>query len=85
MGKKLRRLVVIGSIVASLGLAAPASATTVCAGTQQTAGVCVDVTKGTFYEDCVYVGSPPCIPVSVPGVVVQCWGWIRDDGVFWCV
>lgn len=85
MGKRLRRLVLVGGVVATLGFAAPANATTVCVGTQQLAGACVDVTKGTFYEDCVYVGPPPCIPVSVPGVVTQCWAWIRDDYVLWCV
>ncbi|HEV2756460.1 MAG TPA: hypothetical protein VG318_11870 [Actinomycetota bacterium] len=47
-----------------------AQAQEVCAGTQQIFAVCVDVTGGTLYEDCVYLVLPPCMPVSVPGPVI---------------
>ena len=81
MGGKLKKLAMIVGAVASIGLAGPAGATTpVCVGTAQTAGVCAEVSRGGYtYQDCVYVGPPPCIPVNVPGVDVECGGWVGDN------
>ncbi|HEX2195615.1 MAG TPA: hypothetical protein VHJ76_01710, partial [Actinomycetota bacterium] len=62
----MKRLSKLGLIVGAafvLAFASPAAATPICAGTQQTTGACVEVTKTTLYSDCVYVGPPPCIPV----------------------
>ena len=63
-------------MAATVALAPPAAAADqwICAGTQQLGYVCVDPTGGTLYEDCVYVGPPPCIPVSVPGPIFGCGG-----------
>lgn len=59
-------LVTAAAVGAALLGAAPASAA--CVGTQNIGVVCSTVNvRGTLYEDCVYVGSPPCTPVSVPG------------------
>lgn len=82
--KRLSKLGLVLGAASAVAFASPAAATTVCAGTQNTAGVCVDVTKSTLYQDCVYVGPPPCIPVSVPGVAVGCWGWIGPNTYFVC-
>lgn len=79
-----RRATLIGAGLigaASLFLAAPAQAgPVVCAGTASTAVICVDPTGGTLYEDCVYAGPPPCIPVHVPGPVTSCGGFLVCDG-----
>jgi nitrate reductase cytochrome c-type subunit len=83
MVEKLARLALLGGVVASVGLATPAHAAT-CVGTQQTAGICVWLEKTTVYEDCVYVGQPPCIPVTVPGYDLECGGWIGDNTWFQC-
>ena len=73
-----RRATLIGAglmVAGSLFFAAPASASIpVCVGTAATVVVCVDPTGGTLYEDCIYAGPPPCIPVSVPGPTIQCGG-----------
>ena len=85
MRKKLVRLAAVAGIVASIGMAGPAQAQgPICAGTQQTAGLCVWLTDSTVYEDCVYLGPPPCIPVSVPGKTLQCGGWIFDQWIIQC-
>lgn len=66
----------------SLFVAAPAQAAVpVCAGTQRTIILCVDPVGRTLYEDCIYTGSPPCTPVSVPGPTIQCGG---DIGMYIC-
>lgn len=83
MRGRLAQLGLVVGAVAALASASPASAAT-CVGTQQTAGVCVSVTKTTLYSDCVYLGSPPCIPVSVPGYDVDCGGWIGPNTIFYC-
>lgn len=59
---------------ATLAGAPPASANPVCVGTQSTVVQCVDPTGGEPIEDCIYVGPPPCIPVSVPTPHVYCIG-----------
>ncbi len=61
-------------VAGSMAIAAPAAASPLCAGTQNTVFVCVDPTGGTLYSDCVYVVFPPCMPVTVPGPVVTCGG-----------
>jgi hypothetical protein len=74
-----RRIFSIGvALLLTAGLASPAGAaeTEVCAGTQQLWYVCVDPTGGEPIEDCVYVGPPPCIPVSVPTPSKRCGGAI---------
>lgn len=64
-------LMMAGSILT----AAPAMAqTTVCVGTTSTVYVCSDPTGGTVASDCVYVGPPPCMPVTVPGPTLGCGG-----------
>ncbi|MDQ4124724.1 MAG: hypothetical protein M3134_03870 [Actinomycetota bacterium] len=55
--------------------ASPAQAqTTVCAGTSNTVFVCTNPTGGTVITDCVYLGPPPCMPVTVPGPTLSCGG-----------
>lgn len=63
-------------MAATVALAPPASAADgwTCVGTERLGFVCVDPTGGTLYEDCVYVGAPPCIPVTVPGPIYGCGG-----------
>ena len=62
-------------MAASIATAAPAAASPlVCAGTQDTAFVCVDPQGKLLADDCVYVGPPPCIPVVVWGPQVYCGG-----------
>ena len=68
---------------ASLGQAAPAEAA--CYGTANTVVLCATVSPlgGTYYEDCVYVGSPPCTPVSVPGPrVTGCGGSVLGTPLY---
>ena len=84
MGRKFSRLVLLGGVVASLGVAAPASANPVCVGTQSTVGICVEVTPSTLISDCVYAGPPPCTQVDVPGVSIDCWGWIGQGTEIYC-
>lgn len=83
MKNRLVRLALVAGVVAAIGSASPASAAA-CVGTQNTAGICVGLTREGVYSDCVYVGPPPCIPVYVYGYGVDCWGWIGDDGVIMC-
>lgn len=67
-------------VAASMVLAGPASAqTTVCAGTAGTVFVCTDPTGGTVISDCVYVGPPPCVPVTVPGPTLACGGALVEE------
>lgn len=55
--------------------ASPAMAqTTVCAGTAGTVVVCTNPTGGTVTSDCVYLGPPPCMNVTVPGPTLSCGG-----------
>ena len=72
-----RRIFSIGAgLLLTAGLASPAAAAEVevCAGTQGQQYVCVDPTGGTPITDCVYLGPPPCIPVSVPTPSIRCGG-----------
>ena len=78
------RLAAVAGIVASIGMAGPATANPICVGTQQTAGLCFVITDKPTYEDCVYLGPPPCIPVSVPGKDVDCGGWVGDQWIIEC-
>lgn len=66
---------------AAVSMPTAASAAPVCAGTTGTEYVCVDPLGRTLYSDCVYVGSPPCTPVNVPGPAVSCDG-VLDCRVF---
>ena len=85
MTGKLSKMAALIGVAASIGIAGPAHAVDpVCVGTQQTAGVCVWATKSTTYQDCVYVGPPPCIPVTVPGYDVGCGGWVGDQWWLQC-
>ena len=61
-------------LLMAAGLALPAAAAEVCVGTQELLYVCVDPVGRTYYSDCVYVGSPPCVPVNVPGPTLYCGG-----------
>lgn len=62
-------------VAGNMLVAAPAMAqTTVCAGTSSTVYVCSNPTGGTVLTDCVYVGPPPCMPVTVPGPTLSCGG-----------
>jgi hypothetical protein len=79
MGGRLSKVAALVGVAASIGIAGPASAAPVCVGTQQTVGICASVNRETVYEDCVYVGPPPCIPVSVTGYDVDCGGWVFDS------
>ena len=47
--------------------ATPALAEEICVGSENLAGACVEPSGGPIYEDCIYVGEPECVPVSVPG------------------
>jgi hypothetical protein len=72
------RPLLLGATTAAAALAfatPPASATPVCAGTAGTAVFCVTPNPagvptvdpfGSSIGDCVYLGAPPCKPVSVP-------------------
>lgn len=85
MGGRLSRIAASIGVAASIGIAGPAAAAPVCVGTAQTAGVCAEVSRGApTYEDCVYVVTPPCIPVSVPGWDLECGGWIGDEWWLMC-
>ncbi|HEX2057283.1 MAG TPA: hypothetical protein VHI71_02845 [Actinomycetota bacterium] len=79
-----RRAILFGAGVlaaASLALAPPAAAQTLCAGTQNTAYVCTDPLGGTIITDCVYLGPPPCTPVTVPGPTLSCGGALIDPWI----
>jgi hypothetical protein len=77
----------VGLLVSGgLTMAAPASAGPVCAGTTSTAYFCSDPLGRPLWTDCVYVGPPPCIPVTVPGPTLSCGGEILDRagiGCYW--
>jgi hypothetical protein len=59
---------------AGVALAGPAAAQPVCAGTDNTVVLCVDPVGGTYIDDCVYAGPPPCKQVTVPGPTISCGG-----------
>ena len=62
-------------LAASVALAGPAAAQVpVCAGTAGTVVLCIDPTGTTLVDDCVYVGPPPCMNVTVPGPTISCGG-----------
>lgn len=58
-------------MAATVALAPAAGAQELCAGTEDLGYVCVDPTGRTLIDDCVYLGPPPCIPVSVPGPTIR--------------
>ncbi len=84
---------------ASFGMSAPADAA--CAGTSKTVIFCAGVNRaglptvnptGGSYDDCIYLGSGQCMPVSVPlptvtpgsGDIVDfgCGGDLIEDFVY---
>lgn len=69
-------------VPAGAASAAPPS-TWFCAGTASTAVFCVDPIGGVLYTDCVYLGSGPCTPVSVPGPLLACGGPLIDP-ILYC-
>jgi hypothetical protein len=72
-----RRAATFGAGALALGglFAAPAQAAIpLCAGTQNTIVVCVETDGGTLYEDCIYLASSTCTPVSITGPAVSCGG-----------
>lgn len=70
-----RKILTLGAgLMLAAGMAAPASADPLCGGTASTIVVCVDPTGGTPINDCVYVGPPPCVPVSIPTPSFGCGG-----------
>ena len=74
MGRKAMWLAVCVVAGATLGVGTPASAAERCAGTQKTVYVCVDPTGGIPIEDCIYLGTEPCTPISVPTPSASCGG-----------
>lgn len=69
-----KALTLCAGLLLAASIASPAAAQALCAGTANTAVVCVDPTGGTPIVDCIYVGPPPCVPVSVPTPSVGCGG-----------
>ena len=70
-----RKALTLGAgLLLAATLAPPATAQTLCAGTANTAVVCVNPTGGAPIEDCIYIGTPPCTPVSVPTPSFGCGG-----------
>ena len=70
-----RKVLVLGSgMMLATGMATPAAAAPLCAGTENTVVFCVDPTGGAPIVDCIYVGPPPCIPVSIPTPSFGCGG-----------
>ena len=72
MRSRILAAAALAATALSLGAGAASAAT--CVGTAQTAVVCAQVNKGFLprvdldgnnYSDCVYLGAPPCTPVSV--------------------
>lgn len=79
MSALVRSLLVAGGVAAAIAMpAGPAFAAPPephpCAGTENTLVACVDINDGTYYSDCVYLGSGSCTPVTVRGPVVTCSG-----------
>jgi hypothetical protein len=73
----LLRPLALAAVAATAAFAGPSHAALppVCAGTANTAIFCVTANpaglpgvnpNGSSYDDCVYVGAPPCTPVHVP-------------------
>ena len=69
-----RTLAAVALAAAALSTGAGA-AQAACAGTERTVIVCAQLNKGfipdvdptgSSYDDCIYLGSGPCTPVSVP-------------------
>lgn len=59
------------AVGATMAMAPPAAAQPLCAG-PSTFYVCVDPTGGTPITECIYLGPPPCYPVSVPTPTAWC-------------
>ena len=70
----LARPLAAAALIAGAFLGGTASAN--CTGTANTAGVCT--ANRTVYEDCVYLASGTCTPVSVQGPVCV-YGWIGPN------
>lgn len=79
-----RRLLAVALAAAAVSLPAAASAAPVCAGTTGTEYVCVDPVGQPLYSDCVYLGEPPCTPVTVPGPGVSCDGLVDCRALALC-
>lgn len=77
MKMKRKATLIGGALLVGASMAAMPSASAqvpVCAGTDNTIVLCVDPTGGTPIGDCVYVGPPPCMPVSIPTPSITCGG-----------
>ena len=77
----MRRVLLCTLAIAALG---GGSAGATCAGTENTAAFCAS--DGVVYEDCVYLGDPPCTPVVVDGPFCVS-GQVFGDPTFvtvWC-
>ena len=70
--KRRAALLVTGlAAAATMAMAPPAAAQTLCFG-PSAFFLCVDPTGGGSIDECIYVGPPPCKPVSVPVPRVYC-------------
>lgn len=75
--RSLALVLTTGAALAATGGTAGAAT---CVGTANTAVVCEQTNKGflprvdpngSSYDDCIYLGGPPCTPVSVPIPTVE--------------
>jgi hypothetical protein len=75
MIRTIKTALVLATVATAAFSAGNAAQAAPCVGTQQTFIFCVYVDTGALpgvnptgssYNDCVYVGAPPCKPVSVP-------------------
>lgn len=72
--KRRAALLVTGmAAAATMAMAPPAAAQTLCFG-PTSMFICVNPTGGTPIQECVYAGPPPCHPVSVPTPWWGCGG-----------
>lgn len=75
---KRKASLIFGGLLVGASMAvmpsASAQAIPLCAGTVNTIVVCVDPTGGTPIGDCVYLGPPPCMNVSIPTPSIECSG-----------
>ena len=69
------RILAAAALAAAAFSSGGAAHAATCAGTAETFVFCVGVNNaglptvdpdGSSYDDCVYVGAPPCTPISVP-------------------
>ena len=74
---KRKASLICGGLLVAASMAVMPSASAqipLCAGTANTIVVCVDPTGGTPITDCVYLGPPPCMYVSIPTPSITCGG-----------